>query len=129
MQAQQQHGVGDMEKFVAWDEEDPKGVMRRALAMCGAIQRGCSLTMMEVICTRSMTVRRGVSMESVPQIKKGSQRGNGMVGMDVEVIRGGTRSVLMMTTTMIGECGQGRGANQGMMAMLIIQGRASNFAY
>jgi hypothetical protein len=51
-----------------------------------------------------------------------------MRGIDAVVIRGGTRSILR-TMTMIGECGQGQGANQGTMAMMIIQGGGANFAY
>jgi hypothetical protein len=48
-------------------------VKRRALAMWGAIQRGGSLTMMEVICTRSMTVRRGVR-ERAPEKEREPER-------------------------------------------------------
>ena len=81
-----------------------------------AIRIEGSLTMMGVIGTKSMTVRR---------VGIGSERGIGMRGIDMGVTRGGARSTLSMLT-LTGEGGRGRGANQGMIVTMIIQGGGTN---
>jgi hypothetical protein len=80
---------------------------------------------MGVIITKRMIVRR-VAIRSASWTRKGNRRSTGIRGIDMVVAIEGTRSTLSVTT--IGEYGQGQGANQGMMVMMIIQGGGANFA-